>query len=499
MLYKESAIAVMIAVMLGTASIFGGFSLMPALATHDPEAMEIARETIDNEDSVIVDGIELEVAKSSRASGTITVELLQGDELLRSANLRASSLGTSLDLVEVDVNNINVTGSFEVLVEYLGSGRITIEDVGVVQGTTVAEESEEGSESEGGDGSEDGDTSEPTPVEEMAGVVIATKTISPEEEEGMTVETVEFTADRSSRASGTLTVAIVQDDVVLDSTTIRSGELDTSMTDMEVSFDLDVTGNFQVVFMYEGSGRVTIADINVPGTTLPAEEPGDPTDPTPTGTVTLTVNAVDQSGNAVNGMWIEVYSGASASGEPLFEGDTPEIFELDAGQYIVAMADFESNIFQGWQDSDQDRTREATLTTDETFTAIYSTDGSSPPLEDPNPPPTSGPGSIVVFAHRIPNENWGPTFTSANAEMWYVLYNSTGWIVQSGFYDEEGTTITGLNDGETYYVYATDCDECHGDPHDVVFDHWEDSTTANPKAVATGDSAHAHYRYDPDP
>jgi hypothetical protein len=82
--------------------------------------------------------------------------------------------------------------------------------------------------------------------------------------------------------------------------------------------------------------------------------------------------------------------------------------------------------------------------------------------------------------------------------MWFVLYNSTGWLVTSDFFDENGTTITGLNDGATYYIYATDCDECHGSTHDVVFDHWEDSGTNNPRAVTTGTSSHAYYAYDPD-
>jgi hypothetical protein len=497
MLHKESAIAVMVAVMLGAASIFGPLSITQATA-----AVLLTSETItqDSTESMIVDAVEADVKKStSRVHGTLIVSIVQGDDTLSSGTMSLVDVKQRFVPVEIDVRDVNVTGSFDILLEFDGSGgsvEVNGNGLEVIEGTTVAEDPEGSEEPE----PNDPPAEEPTQPAEDIDNVVANQTFTQDDGESMVVDTVEFDAKKStSRAYGILTVAIVQEDI-LATDTFSASEIKQRYNFMEASFDsLNVTGDFEVVFMYDGSGMVSVNSISVPGATEPAEEPEDPDDPTPTGKVMLTVNAIDQAGSAVNGMWIEVYSGASASGEPLIEGDTPHTFELDAGQYIVAMADFESNIFQGWQDSDQDRTREATLTTDETFTAVYSTDGSAPPEEEPNPPPSSGPGSIVVFAHRIPNENWGPTFTSANAEMWYVLYNATGWIVQSGFYDEEGTTITGLNDGETYYVYATDCDECHGDPHDVVFDHWEDSTTANPRAVATGDSAHAHYRYDPDP
>ena len=493
MLHKESAIAVMVAVMLGAAAIFGPLSITQATA-----AELLASETIsqDSTESMIVDAVEVDAMKStSRTNGNLIVKIVQGTTILSSGDMNAGDVKQRFSPVEVDVRDVNVTGSFDILVEYEGSGLVAVNGIEVIEGTTVAEEPDSEPEPN------TPPAEEPNQSDGELENVLASQEFAQDDEESMTVDTVEFSAKKStSRAAGVLTVAVVQDDDILGTDTIGTSEIKQSYNDMEASFDsLNVTGDFEVVFMYDGSGLIYVNSISVPGGTEPAEEPEPPTDPTPTGTVMLTVNAVDQAGSPVNGMWIEVYSGASASGEPVFEGDTPETFELDAGQYIVAMADFESNIFQGWQDSNQDRTREATLTTDETFTAIYSTDGSAPPEEEPSPPPSSGPGTIVVFAHRIANENWGPTFTSANAEMWYVLYDSTGWIVQSGFYDEEGTTITGLNDGETYYVYATDCDECHGDPHDVVFDHWEDSTTANPRAVATGDSAHAHYRYDPDP
>ena len=83
----------------------------------------------------------------------------------------------------------------------------------------------------------------------------------------------------------------------------------------------------------------------------------------------------------------------------------------------------------------------------------------------------------------------------ANAQMYFVLYNSTGSIVHTGFFDENGHAISGLNEGEQYWIYPTDCEECHDDPHDVVFRHWEDNTTERPRPVTTGMSVGAYYEF----
>jgi len=103
----------------------------------------------------------------------------------------------------------------------------------------------------------------------------------------------------------------------------------------------------------------------------------------------------------------------------------------------------------------------------------------------------------AVYTNRIPSEHWGPTFTSANAQMYFVLYSSTGCMVQTGFFDENGNIITGLNDGEQYWIYPTDCHHCHGADHDVAFNHWEDGSTESPRPVTTGTSVGAYYEYIP--
>lgn len=510
MLHKEAETAVMIAVMLGAAMFSEGLTSQ-ALATHDENGKHVAAQQFTRGDDEItnIDAVEVDLEKSIlRADGTITIEIVQNGNVIDSTKLSVREITTNPRTYEIDTDS-QVEGSFEVVVEYRGTGSVRADKIRILEHTEPAETSPEGDDDNNKGNEDNQHNNQNPPLQQEIRNVVAAKTIPLGDDESLFVKTVEFAGKKSIlRATGTVTVAIVQDGKILaaDSMPVESFTA-AKYSDHKASFDIEVTGEFEVIAMYVGVGRIDVRDINVPGATEPVEEeppatttPPNMPPPAADTAVMLTVNAIDQAGNEVVGMWIEVYSGMSTSGKPLFTGETPETFELEQGDYIVAVADFENYVFQGWDDSSQDRTREVTLTKDETFTAVYSTTGGSqPPQDPPTPPPSAGSGSIVVFAHRIPSQHWGPTFTSAGVGMWYVLYNSTGWLVGSGFYDEEGTTITGLNDGETYYVYATDCDECHGDPHDVVFDHWEDMTTENPRAVTTGDSAHAYYRYEPDP
>jgi hypothetical protein len=132
---------------------------------------------------------------------------------------------------------------------------------------------------------------------------------------------------------------------------------------------------------------------------------------------------------------------------------------------------------------------------------------SSPPPTTPPPSPTPPPeeqltGKITVYNYRIPSEFWAPTFVEANAQMYFVVYNSSGYIVANGFSDENGNTITGLQSGVTYWISPTDCNDCHGGDHDVVFDHWEDGSTERQRAVVAQDSGvsvGAYYLFVPPP
>jgi len=260
MLYKESAIAVMVAVVLVFASLLGGFSI-PALATHDPNAVALASEEIDqtSDETMIVDAIGLEAMKSnSRAIGTLTVEIIQDDTVIRSGSLGASAVKEGFSGIEVDLTNINVTGSFKVLVEYVGTGIVTVRDLEVIEGTEA---------SSGPDPKPDDNESPNSPTDEQQDEVnldnvISTKSFT---SDTTTIDTVDFSAMKSnSRAIGTLTVAIVQDDEVLGSYHISSSNIKEAYSAMEVTFEeLEVSGDYQVVFMYDGNGIVSVQNIEI--------------------------------------------------------------------------------------------------------------------------------------------------------------------------------------------------------------------------------------------
>jgi hypothetical protein len=106
-----------------------------------------------------------------------------------------------------------------------------------------------------------------------------------------------------------------------------------------------------------------------------------------------------------------------------------------------------------------------------------------------------------VYAHRIPASYWDPCFattcsagTGPGTSMYIALLDSNGNLLQAGFADENGYTFTGLTQGITYYVYPSDCENCHGSIHTVAFDHWgDDNSATRPRPTAVGSSLDAWY------
>jgi hypothetical protein len=94
----------------------------------------------------------------------------------------------------------------------------------------------------------------------------------------------------------------------------------------------------------------------------------------------------------------------------------------------------------------------------------------------------NGEGSIIYSAHRAPG-NWGPTFTGANAQMYFVVYDSSFGLVTNGHADERGVLITGLQVGGTYFLSPENCEDCHGSTHDVIFNNWEDCSTERQRMI----------------
>jgi hypothetical protein len=124
------------------------------------------------------------------------------------------------------------------------------------------------------------------------------------------------------------------------------------------------------------------------------------------------------------------------------------------------------------------------------------------PLTVSRPAPADG---ITVYAYRMPSPYWAACFattcglgTGPGAAMWFVLYDSAGNLVQTGFANENGYTFSGLNTSATYYlVWPSDCDQCHNSAHNVYFEYWGNGNTTRPLAVVLGSSLDAWFEYVP--
>ena len=197
------------------------------------------------------------------------------------------------------------------------------------------------------------------------------------------------------------------------------------------------------------------------------------------------------SGQALTGYWVSI---TNSLGNTVATGYTTAHFALPPGRYAVSVGDFGGEYFSHWSDGTTSRSHSVRITSSGhlSLTAIYC---SSPSCS------SGGSSGITVSAHRIPASYWAPCFalvcsagTGPGASMYFVLYNSSGNIVGTGFADENGYTFTGLTPGATYYVYPADCDACHGSTHDVLFQYWgADTSSVRPMAATVGESLAAWY------
>ena len=126
----------------------------------------------------------------------------------------------------------------------------------------------------------------------------------------------------------------------------------------------------------------------------------------------------------------------------------------------------------------------------------------------------TGPGSIFYTAHRIPSQYWDPCFATTCDQgsgpgtwMFFVVWlqhdDGTFEEIGTGYANEDGTSINGLDTGKTYYLDATNCLDCNAEGttqhHDVMFNNWNDCSTSNQMmfefTLAGTKSAAAYYRY----
>ncbi|MEW6605368.1 MAG: hypothetical protein AB1351_11880 [Thermoproteota archaeon] len=87
--------------------------------------------------------------------------------------------------------------------------------------------------------------------------LVASKMFTFSGDDDFVIDTVEFVArEQTSRTSGTIIVAIVQDGEIIDSEEISTYSMSKGYNDLEADFNLEVTGDFQVVIMFEGDGGI---------------------------------------------------------------------------------------------------------------------------------------------------------------------------------------------------------------------------------------------------
>ena len=200
----------------------------------------------------------------------------------------------------------------------------------------------------------------------------------------------------------------------------------------------------------------------------------------------------------VNGTPIPgLYAVLTQNGAAVAEGFTPAKFNLADGQeYQVAVQGNGVAYFQYWEDTGWvNAVRNVTVQSSETVMSVFC-DGACSDASTA-PAPSNG---ITVYANRIPASYWASCFaavcsagTGPGATMYFVLEDSTGSVVQSGFANEWGFTFGSLTPGVTYYLLAENCNLCHGSTHDVVFNYWTGGTlgssqvATNPIPVSTGD------------
>ena len=211
------------------------------------------------------------------------------------------------------------------------------------------------------------------------------------------------------------------------------------------------------------------------------------------GTSTLTVESQLNGGGAMTGFYTVLYQ----NGAGIASGYTPATFTLNDGQtYSVQVDGYGSYYFQFWAGSGSVNGNETVVPNgDLSMTAVLC---NGPPGTCADATPVNG---ITVYAHRIPASYWAPCFATAcsagtgpGATMFFQLYDSSGNLLQSAYADEAGYTFTGLTPGVTYYVWADNCNLCHGSTHDVVFQYWGAHTsTANPIAATVGSNLDAWY------
>ena len=101
--------------------------------------------------------------------------------------------------------------------------------------------------------------------------------------------------------------------------------------------------------------------------------------------------------------------------------------------------------------------------------------------------------SITINAKRIKSEGWSARFTDDRVGMFAAIYDINGDLIKTGYADERGFTVGGLEDS-LYFVFPADCTDCNGSKNDIMFRQWEDGKKDRPRLVPADSEVTASYR-----
>src|SRR5581483_2171602 len=100
--------------------------------------------------------------------------------------------------------------------------------------------------------------------------------------------------------------------------------------------------------------------------------------------------------------------------------------------------------------------------------------------------------SMTIHAKRIPSDGWSGRFADDRVGMFVAVYDMKGKLIKSGFADENGFTVSGL-ENSLYFVYPADCTSCNHSKNDIIFKQWEDGSKDRPRLVPAGSDVTASY------